>query len=459
MENSRFIAKCLYGMEDVLAEELKSLNCKDIEKHNRMVSFQGDLESLYRVNLWSRIALRVLVPVTDFKITTQDDLYEGALGVEWDSYFTGDKTILIDGVVSSEIFGNSHFAALRIKDAVVDFFKEKYGTRPNVDKENPDVVINLHLMQNSVSLSIDSSGQSLHKRGWRVDQNEAPLNETLAAGLIAMTDWKGETDFLDPMCGSGTIAVEAALIARNIPPGSYRKKFAFQQWSDYDADLWKSLLDEAIKAQRPFMNRILASDKSPIAIKITNKNLKSARVDGIVKTLQCPMERLNPISEKGTMVINPPYGERIKPPEIKQLYKFTGSRLKKHFTGHTAWILTSNKEALREVGFRPTEKVRLYNGALECVYCRYDIYEGSRKITKSDGKPERGNRFDKRGKGKPGGGFRKGKEGGFRSSKGKPAFKKSDDKPAKDTFDAPKSEVKKTTAGRNLRSRRKKNDS
>lgn len=379
------IAKTFQGLEEVLAEELIALGANDIEIGRRMVSFSGDKEMMYRANFCLRTAIRILKPIKQFVAKNADEVYDQIKAIEWDEILNPDKTFAIDSVVFSNEFRHSKFVAYRVKDAIVDYFKENCGKRPSVRINRPDVLLNIHIAETKCTLSLDSSGESLHRRGYRQEAVEAPLNEVLAAGIILKTGWKGECDLIDPMCGSGTIPIEAALIARNIAPGIFRKEFAFEKWVDYDDEMYNRIYNDDSQ-EREFEHHIFGYDNSPSAIDIATYNVKAAGVskDTIIK-LQ-PIQQLEQPKNKAIMITNPPYGERISTENLLGLYEVIGERLKHAFAGYEAWILSYRKECFDKIGLRQSERIPLYNGALECELRKYDIFDGKMKEFKTDRK-------------------------------------------------------------------------
>lgn len=375
-ENFPLIAKTMAELEDVLAEELINLGATDVETGNRMVSFTGDKAMMYKANVHCRTALRILKPIYEFKAETADEVYEAIKELDWDQYLSLDKTFSIDAVVFSHIFSHSKFVAYRVKDAIVDWFNERYNKRPSVSITNPDLVFNIHVSHKTCTLSLDSSGESLHKRGYRVAQTDAPLNEVLAAGMILKSGWRGEGTFIDPMCGSGTLLIEAAMIALGIPPGIHRENFGFEKWNDFDADLFSEIYNDDSRSKE-FDYRIIGSDISAKAISISEKNIKSAGlgkyIDLSVKPFQQYVEAPQPA---GVLMMNPPYGERIKTEDLDELYGMIGERLKHVFTGYDAYVLSYKGELFNQIGLKPTRRFFLYNGALECEMRHYEIFEG-----------------------------------------------------------------------------------
>ena len=382
------LAKTFKGLEEVLAQELIELGANDVLIERRAVSFKGDKALLYRANLCLRTALRVLVPVISFKTKNTDGLYEQLKRLDWSRYMTEDTSFAIDATVYSETFRNSLFVTYRVKDAIADYWNRKTGKRPNVSTREPDLLVNVHIANEQVTVSLDSSGESLHKRGYRVATTEAPINEVLAAGMLLMAGWKGQSDFYDPMCGSGTLLIEAALIARNIAPGVFRQSFAFEKWKDFDAELWNDVYNDD-SAERGFNHHIYGSDASFYAIQQAAKNVKSAGVQKDIDLRQIRMEEIkNPFSlpcgegEGGVsslVMLNPPYGERLASnKDMEELYAKIGTALKHQFTGATAWIISSNAAAMKCIGLKPSKKYRLLNGELDCQFNRYDLFAGKR---------------------------------------------------------------------------------
>lgn len=381
--NDRFdmVAKTFQGLEDVLANELRALGAENVETGKRMVAFSGTLETLYKANLCCRTALRILKPFYKFTALNPDDLYEKTKDFDWSSLMTLDKTFSIDTTAYSEEFTHSRYVTYRIKDAIVDWFKDRYGAdkRPGVRLQDADVMINVHISGNEVTLSLDSSGESLHKRGYRVAQTEAPINEVLAAGIILMSGWRGESTFIDPMCGSGTFLVEAALIAANINPGIYRRGFAFEHWKDFDSELLDRLYNDE-SAERPVACRIIGADISPKAVAIAEANLKSAGVARYVDLSVKPLSKWDEAPlPPGVIVTNPPYGERISAPDMDGLYETIGNKLKRVFTGYTAWIIGYRDEYFRKIGLSASRKIPMFNGSLECELREYIIFDGDKK--------------------------------------------------------------------------------
>jgi putative N6-adenine-specific DNA methylase len=367
------------GLEPLLAAELKLLGATHITQHNRAVSYQGNLEILYRSNLWLRTALRVMVPIARFKVTGERDLYEELRRINWETYLKVDQTLAVDSIVKSDFFNHSQYVALKTKDAIVDEFRDKYSKRPSVDVENPDVRINIHIFKDDCTVSLNSSGDSLHRRGYRADANLAPLNEVTAAALIQLSGWDGKGVFLDPMCGSGTILIEAAMFAKNMAPGLLRKKYGFETWNNFDAALWQTLKDEAYKAIQETDTKFIGSDKVFKVTEIARNNVMLAGLDEDIRISNKQFEEQKPPAEGGIVIMNPPYGERLPVAEINAFYKSIGDKMKKDFQGYKVWILSSNKEAMKHIGLATYKKYTVWNGPLECKFHGYDIYAGSKK--------------------------------------------------------------------------------
>ena len=385
-ENYKFemVAKTLYGLEELLAEELIELGADKVQIGRRMVSFEGDNELLYKSNFHCRTALRILKPIAYFKAQNPDEVYEQIKKLDWAKFLPEKKTFAIDTVVYSEVFTHSKFVAYRVKDAIVDYFTEQEKPRPSVRINNPDLQLHLHISNNDCTLSLDSSGESLHKRGYRVEGGEAPLNEVLAAGMILKTGWKGEIPFVDPMCGSGTLLIEAALIALNIAPGVFRSQFAFEKWDDFDAELFEQVSSDDSR-EKAFQFKCYGSDISIDAISAATKNVKSAGLSKYIELKIKPLQNLKEKPEKGIIITNPPYGERMNPRDLKDLYAMIGERLKHVFTGYDAWIISSNIEGLESIGLKPSFKMKLINGSLDCEYRQYRLFSGKHREFKAKG--------------------------------------------------------------------------
>ncbi len=383
-QSFEMIAKTFQGLEGVLAEELTNLGAESIEIGRRMVAFSGDKAMLYKANFCLRTAIRILKPIKHFTAKNADEVYEEIKKMNWEDYLDVNDTFAVDAVVFSEEFRHSKFVSYKVKDAIVDHFREKLGKRPSVRINRPDVLINIHIAEDKCTLSLDSSGESLHRRGYRQEAVEAPLNEVLAAGMILLSGWRGETDFIDPMCGSGTLPIEAALIARNIAPGVFRKEFAFENWKDFDQELFDSIYNDDSQ-EKEFEHKIYGYDNNPKAIEIATYNVKSAGVAKDVVLRNQAFQNFTQPKDKAIIITNPPYGERISTDNLLGLYEVIGERLKKAFTGNTAWILSYRQECFDRIGLKPSAKIELYNGALECEYRKYEMFKGKYNEFRQDG--------------------------------------------------------------------------
>ena len=381
-EQFEMIAKTFQGLEEILAEELTTLGANDIQIGRRMVSFTGDKRMMYKANFCLRTAIRILKPIKNFTAKDADEVYNQIQAIPWEEYLDVNKTFAIDAVVFSEEFRHSKLVSYKVKDAIVDYFRKKTGKRPSVRINNPDVLLNIHIAQTTCTLSLDSSGESLHRRGYRQEQVDAPLNEVLAAGMLLMTGWRGECDLIDPMCGSGTIPIEAALIARNIAPGVFRKGFAFEKWVDFDSEMFDEIYNDDSQ-EREFTHKIYGYDNSPKANEIATHNIKAAGVSKDVTLKLQPFQQFEQPQEKSIIVMNPPYGERISTNDLLGLYQMIGERLKHAFVGNEAWVLSYREECFDQIGLKPSKKVPLFNGALECEFRKYEIFDGKYKEFKS----------------------------------------------------------------------------
>ncbi|MCU0459277.1 MAG: THUMP domain-containing protein [Bacteroidales bacterium] len=380
----KLLAKTHYGLEQVLAEELGMLGAGGVRVLNRAVAFEGSKQLLYAINYRSRLALSVLVPVSTFGIAGQKDLYNGAVAIEWDRYLEPGKTFAVSAVVNSPHFTHSGYAALVVKDAVADFFRRLTLPRPSVDARDPDLLVNVHISNDKVTVSLDSTVVPLYRRGYRQGKSEAPLSEVLAAGMIALSGWKADRPLTDGMCGSGTIVAEAGLIARNIAPGRFRKSFGFMRWKDYDPALFRSVKFEAEKRERPSPVKIYGSDISPEACATAMGNIKTAGLDDAIEIRQSDFFTSDPPVAGGTLIINPPYGHRIGAPDLAGFYGKIGSVLKHSYEGYNAWILSGDPDALKQVALKPFRKFDLLNGDIECRFQGYELYGGSRKKKSPD---------------------------------------------------------------------------
>ena len=377
MSKFKIVAKTLAGLENILADEIRALGAESVLVGKRAVSFVGDQEMMYKANFHLRTAIKILKPIAEFEVTNRDELYDHAKEIPWTNYLALGKSFAIDATVQSEMFVNSMFASLRVKDAIADQFREATGKRPSVNSDDPDIRINVHLMNNHCTLSLDSSGESLHKRGYRIGQGEAPINEVLAAGMILLTGWHGEKDFLDPMCGSGTLLIEAAMIAKGIPPGMYRKSFGFEQWPDFDQKLFGEIYNGDY--EKEFDGKIIGSDISPMDIALAKANVKNASLSKVIDLQVQDFIKMEPPFANGIIITNPPYGERMKPQSITELYTSMGNTLKNRFAGFEAWIISSSEDGLKSIGLKPAKKIDLYNGALACSFRCFELFKGTHK--------------------------------------------------------------------------------
>lgn len=385
MENEfELIAKTFMGLEPVLAQELTELGANNVQIGRRVVSFTGDQEMMYRANFQLHTAIRILKPIKHFTARSADDVYEATKTVDWSQYILPGKTFSVDSVVYSEEFRNSRFVTYKVKDAIVDQFRERSGNRPNISVSNPDVRLHIHISDDDATLSLDSSGESLHRRGYRQESVEAPLNEVLAAGMILMTGWRGETDFIDPMCGSGTLLIEADLIARNMSPGIFRKEFAFEKWPDFDKELFDRIYNDDSR-ERDFTHHIYGYDVDMKAVNTALLNVRAAGLTKDISVAQQDFKDFKKPAQEAIMVMNPPYGERISTPNLLGTYKMIGERLKREFAGNTAWILSYREECFEQIGLKSSLKIPLYNGSLECEFRKYMMFDGAMKDFRSKG--------------------------------------------------------------------------
>ena len=385
MTEFKIIAKTFQGLEEVLAKELIDLGANNVEIGRRMVAFTGDKEMLYKANFCTRTAVKVLKPIKEFKATDADEVYEEAKKIDWERYMDVKSTFLVDSVIFSENFRHSKFVAYRVKDAIADYWREKSGgDRPNVVISNPDLRIHVHIAENEVSISLDSSGESLHQRGYKTATVQAPLNEVLAAGLIMLTGWHGECDLIDPFCGSGTILIEAALIAQNVYPGVFRKEYAFEKWKDFDADLFDRIYNDDSQ-EREFDHKIYGYDINRQVVQIATNNVLNAGVKDIVSVEQRDFYEFEQPLDKAIIITNPPYGDRITTDDIFDLYETIGKNLKRNFVGNDAWIISHHEELFDRIGFRPSTKYALFNGSLECEFRKYQIFDGKLRERREEG--------------------------------------------------------------------------
>ena len=381
------LAKTFKGLEEVLAGELVELGANNVQIERRAVSFTGDKRLLYTANMRLRTASRVLVPIATFRAKDADAVYEQAKQIDWSRYMTLKTGFAIDATVYSDTFRHSQYVTYRVKDAIADYWMEREQKRPSVKLTAPDLSLNVHISAETVTISLDSSGDSLHKRGYRVANTEAPINEALAAGMLLLAGWHGQGDFYDPMCGSGTLLIEAALIARNIAPGIYRKGFAFEKWADFDRDLFEDIYNDDSR-ERPFTHKIYGSDAGYYAVQTALKNIQSASLQRDIEVRQIRIEELR-LADRDTngalVMMNPPYGERLsQDKDVLRLYQDMGTALKHQFSGATAWIISSNEDALKCIGLKPSKRIHLINGELECLFNQYELFQGEHKEWKKD---------------------------------------------------------------------------
>ncbi|MDE6551427.1 MAG: methyltransferase [Muribaculaceae bacterium] len=382
----QMVAKTFQGLEEVLRDELIDLGAENVEAGKRMVQFEGDLAMMYKANICCRTALRILKPIVKFTASDPDELYDAVREIDWEKYMTPDSTFSIDSTVSSTDFTHSKFVTYRVKDGIVDHFNDICGRRPSIRLQGADIQLNVHISENRVTISLDSSGEPLSKRGYKVENTEAPINEVLAAGIIMLSGWKGDSDFADPMCGSGTFLVEAALIAANINPGIYREKFAFETWEDFDAELFEEIYNDD-SGEREFAYKIYGGDIDAEAVKIARRNVKSAKVENMVEISCKSIEDWTDNAPEGTLVMNPPYGQRINPTNMtaQALYRTIGTCLKSNFEGWNAWIIGLEDGFMKDIGLKPSVKYPLLNGGLECTLNEYVMFGGAYNDFRAEG--------------------------------------------------------------------------
>lgn len=376
MRNFDMVAKTFKGLEVVLAKELEDIGASDVKILNRAVSFSGNQELMYRANYQLRTALRILKPVINTKVRNEVQLYNAAKSVSWQQFLGNRDTLAVDSIVVSEFFNNSMFVSQKVKDAIVDQFRDSTGRRPSVNTENPVLKINVHIANDDLTISLDSSGDSLHKRGYRVSQGLAPLSEVLAAGMIKLSGWKGDTNFTDPMCGSGTLLIEAAMIAFNIAPGVFRSSFGFERWPNFDSGLFEKVIEENEEKKNNTLV-ISGADISRKSVESAGRNILNAMLGKKISIACKSIDDFIPPANGGVAIINPPYGERMKQYELISLYTRIGDALKKRFEGYDVWIISNDKEAMKNIGLRTSKRLTLYNGALECKFHKYEIFKGS----------------------------------------------------------------------------------
>lgn len=384
MGEFEMIAKTFQGLEEVLAKELVELGANNVQIGRRMVSFTGDKAMMYKANFHLRTAVRILKPFLHFKAANADEVYDFVKSVNWEQYLDATSTFSVDSVVYSDVFRHSKFVAYRVKDAIADYFNEKLGERPSVRLNNPDLIFHIHIAGEDCTLAFDSSGESLHRRGYRVETGRAPINEVLAAGMIMLTGWHGECDFIDPMCGSGTLPIEAALIARNIAPGVYRQGYAFEKWKDYDSALFKSIYEDD-SAEREFEHKIYGYDVDGRMVACARRNVKSAMMNDFIEIECRDIKDFEEPASPAIMVVNPPYGERLVPEKLLQVYKDLGTRLKHAFQGNEAWVISNNYDCFDQIGLKASARIPLYNGDLDCEFRKYELFQGKYKGFRDEG--------------------------------------------------------------------------
>lgn len=372
-------ATTFFGLEETLSQELVKLGARDVKQFTRGVAFTGDMGFMYKANLCLRTALKILMPLYGFKAKNEQQLYDGIKDFHWEKYLSPSDTIAIDASANSDFFNHTLFVSQKAKDAICDRFREKTGSRPSVDLDRPTLRIYIHIYDDEVGVSLDSSGEALFKRNYRVDIDKAPMKENLAAGIIMLSGWQPHLPLIDGMCGSGTLAIEAALWANNVPAGIFRDGFGFMKWRNYDETLYDTIYDGCLNRIKENTVNILANDISKSVLKKAEENIREAKVDDVVKTSNLDFFDLKPAKQVGTVILNPPYGERLEFENITGFYKEIGNKLKKDFTGMNAWIISSHAEAIKSIGLRPTRKITLYNGQLECKLLKFELYSGSKK--------------------------------------------------------------------------------
>lgn len=383
-ESFKMIAKTMFGLEEVLAEELRALGAQDVTPINRAVAFTGTMQTLYKANYACRTALAILKPFAEFEANNEQELYDNVYKIKWEQILDVDCKFFIESAANSKIFTNSYYAALKMKDAIVDRFRRMFGRRPTIDTENADYKFNIHINANKVTLLMNSSGESLHKRGYRQGVGIAPINEVLAAGLIQLSGWKADCHFFDPMCGSGTILIEAAMYANNIPAQYYRKKFGFMRWKEFNNSEWKGVKERLDRGIREFEYEIWGSDIDRAVVDQAEKNLRFAKLHHDVCLFPNSFEFQDAPEGECMIITNPPYGERISVEDITNLYSMIGDRFKSFGDGKTAWLITSDFRAMKSIGLKTSRKIQLYNGALECRFLKFELYDGSKKAKYND---------------------------------------------------------------------------
>jgi len=372
------VAKTLQGLEGILADELKAIGAENVEIERRAVKFTGDNETIYRSNFQCRTAIRILKVIHQFKARNEGELYDQAKNFDWASIMDLSQKFAVDSVVNSDIFTHSHFVSLRLKDAIADHFRDRFGKRPFVDPQKPHVQIHIHISNQDCTILMDSSGESLHKRGYRLHQDIAPLSEILAAGLIMLSGWDGKTPLIDPMCGSGTILIEAALIAKGIAPGVFRKQFGFEHWLDFDKELFEKVFNDDSN-ERELQTTIMGGDIAKRAVTVATENIRNAGLQKYIRLQTQSVFDFDPPKEQGMVITNPPYGERLSQTQLDIFYKQLGDCFKQRYSGYDIWLLSGNRNALKTFGLHPSKSMTLFNGPIECKYQHFSIYTGSKK--------------------------------------------------------------------------------
>lgn len=385
--NYKMVAKTIFGIEEICANELRKLGAEQVEIHNRAVSFEGNIGVMYKANLLLRTALRVLVQFAEFEVNNEHDLYEQVKSIPWENLIEASDTIAIDTVLNTTIFNHSQYISQKTKDAICDRFREKFGVRPSVDLDNPTLRLHVHVAKNKCVMALDSSGDSLHKRGYRDKTNLAPINEVLAAGLVQLTGWDRRSTFVDPMCGSGTILIEAAMLAANIPAGYFKESFGFMRWNKvlpYDSELWQTIHESAVQRIVTDDVHLYGIELSPHVARKAKENVKRSKTDDMIRIRNADFLQTDapPAVGKPILLMNPPYGERMHKEDMAALYKAVGDTFKKQYQGYECWIISSNQEALKHVGLSTSKRLTVYNGQLECRFFCYSIYAGSKKAGK-----------------------------------------------------------------------------
>ena len=385
----QIVAKTFFGFEDLLAEELRTLGAKNVEIGNRIVKFEGNQSFMYKCNIWLRTAISVLMPIETFRFKDEQDLIKKLSFIKYSSYFSVNKTFAVKGAVNSTLFNHSQYPLLLLKDAIADHFRDSFGKRPTVDKGKPNVVFDLHIDENECTVALNSSGAPLFQRGYRKNVGDAPLNEIVAAGLIMRSGWDKKSDLIDPFCGSGTICIEAALMANDMPSMIERKSFGFKHWKDYDVNLFEALQDEIPRRPKKDLKfKIIGSDTDTDMINMARDNARMLPVDNILSFEAKDFRDVTPPSETGMLITNPPYGERLEVEDIEALYGDMGTFFKHKMGGYDCWVLSASVEGLKSVGLKPSKKIRVYNGDLECDFRQYQIFAGKLKEFKAERRTE-----------------------------------------------------------------------